>query len=482
MPGGSSGQGGDLSLVRLLAGWLPRQRWFGGKGSPIEDLSIGTATELRTGEPGLHHLVLDVRQNGATEHYQVLLGVRRDLPERLRPHEIGVLAGTAGISGHAYDAAHDPELTRPLLAHMAGESVIGPLRFRRTPGTGIRTGLDGAPSTAEQSNTSLVFGDAYMCKLFRKLAPGVNPDLEVNLALTRAGCEHVPAVHGWIELAPGGDGAGGEPVTLALLSQFLRSATDGWQLALTSVRDWFAQPTPAGPPAAPTPDDAGAAGGDFAAEAERLGAATAQVHRDLARAFGVTTAPAARLRELAAGMNEQLDAVAADVPQLRPHAGAIRAVFGEVAASGEGLPFQRVHGDYHLGQVMRTDTGWVLLDFEGEPARTPAERRAPAHPLRDVAGMLRSFEYAARFLIASDVSLAPDAADVLELRARAWARRNRDAFCAGYAAAGGPDPAAHAALVRAFELDKAVYEIRYEARNRPSWLPVPLRSLEHLAG
>ena len=123
MPGGP-GQGGDPSLVRLLAGWLPRQRWFGGKDSPIEDLSIGTATELRTGEPGLHHLVLDVRQSGATEHYQVLLGVRRDLPERLRSHEIGLLTGATGITGHAYDAAHDPELTRPLLAHMARESVI----------------------------------------------------------------------------------------------------------------------------------------------------------------------------------------------------------------------------------------------------------------------------------------------------------------------------------------------------------------------
>ena len=185
MPGGP-GQGGDPSLVRLLAGWLPRQRWFGGKDSPIEDLSIGTATELRTGEPGLHHLVLDVRQSGATEHYQVLLGVRRDLPERLRSHEIGLLTGATGITGHAYDAAHDPELTRPLLAHMARESVIGPLHFRRAPGTGIRTDLDGTPSTAEQSNTSLIFGDAYMCKLFRKLAPGMNPDLEVNLALTRA--------------------------------------------------------------------------------------------------------------------------------------------------------------------------------------------------------------------------------------------------------------------------------------------------------
>ena len=493
----------DRSLVRLLAGWLPRQRWFGGKDGPIDELAIGTATELRSGDPALHHLILDVRQGDATDHYQVLLGVRGDLPERLESGLIGRLHGADAFTGHVYDAAYDPELTRPLLTYMANETLVGPLQFRRAPGTGIRTDLEAAPIGAEQSNTSLIYGDSYICKLFRRLSPGVNPDLEINLALSREGCAHIPAVHGWIELEPGSGAVGGggdEPVTLALLSEFLRSATDGWQLALTSVRDWFAQPLPPpgegrnpfpdGSPAPHTPhavpvftaDDAAAAGGDFGAEAERLGAATAQVHRDLAAAFGVTRAPASVLRTAVFGMNEQLDQVSAAVPEIRPYAPALRAVFDEVAAEAGELTVQRVHGDYHLGQVLRTDTGWVLLDFEGEPARTPAERRAPAHPLRDVAGMLRSFEYAARFLLARDDELPPDAAEALEMRARAWAERNRAAFCAGYAAAGGPDPAEHRALMRAFEFDKAVYEIRYEARNRPSWLPVPLRSLASLTG
>ncbi|NDU72896.1 aminoglycoside phosphotransferase [Actinomadura sp. DSM 109109] len=479
------------SLVRLLAGWLPRQRWFGGKDGPVHDLTIGTATELRPGDPALYHLVLDVRQNGTTDHYQLLLGARRDLAEHVAPVVIGRLEDPeSGITGYVYDAVHDAELTRPLLGLMADDRTVGPLAFHRAPGTGIRTDLDAAPATAEQSNTSLIFGDAYICKLFRRLSPGVSPDLEVNLALSRRGCEHVPSVHGWIELEPGAlgqaaggaDSGGGEPVTLALLSEFLPTATDGWQLALTSVRDWFAQPAPPGAPPASTARDAAEAGGDFAAEAERLGAATAEVHRDLAAAFGVTEAPPELVRDIVFAMHEQLDQVAAAVPQLRPYAPAIREGFDRVAAEAAPLPFQRVHGDYHLGQVLRTESGWTLLDFEGEPARTPAERRALAHPLRDVAGMLRSFEYAARFLLVRDDDLAPRASEALELRAQTWAERNRAAFCAGYAAAGGPDPAAHAALVRAFEFDKAVYEIRYEARNRPSWLPVPLRSLARLAG
>ncbi|WUI02505.1 aminoglycoside phosphotransferase [Spirillospora sp. NBC_00431] len=509
------------ALARTLAEWLPRQRWFGGKDGPIDHLTIGTATELRTGDPALHHLVLDVHQNGTIDHYQVLLGIRRDLPDRLRHAEIRGPLGPGGHGGrtpYLYDAAHDPDLTRALLEELAAGASVGPLRFRHADGARIRTDLASLPITAEQSNTSLLFGDAYICKLFRRLSHGVNLDLEVNLALTRGGCARVPAVLGWIELDPGPlpsegttaettqngtDAATGEPVTLGLLSDYLHTGADGWSLAIASVRDWFAHTPPprdagrdtgldaeleAGLDAGWERDwagewaelDASAAGGDFAAEAERLGAATAEVHRALASAFGVATLPAGEVRAMAARMNAELTATCRAVPDLVPHAKALTAAFLDLAAYAEPLPVQRVHGDYHLGQVLRTESGWSLLDFEGEPARTRNERRAPAHPLRDVAGMLRSFEYAARFLIAKPGTMPPEPGGRLETRAHAWAARNRAAFCRGYAAAGGPDPAAHSVLIRAFEFEKAVYEVRYEARNRPAWLPVPLKSLAHL--
>ncbi|MFV2216932.1 aminoglycoside phosphotransferase [Actinomadura sp. LOL_016] len=473
----------DPVLVRSIAEWLPRQRWFGGKdGRRIDRLSIGTATELRPGEPGLHHLAIDVTQDGVTDRYQVLLGVRRDLPGRLRHAEIDVVAdGRDEPKARLYDAAFDPDLTRTLLHDLADGASVGPLRFHHVPGARIRTDLTSLPITGEQSNTSLLFGDAYICKLFRRLSRGVNLDLEVNLALTRNGCARVPAVLGWIELEQGpcDDGTAAEPVTLGLLSDYLHTGADGWSLAIASVRDWYAH-TPA-----PGEDewaelDASAAGGDFAAEAERLGAATAQVHVALADAFGVETVPAREVRAMAARMNAELTATCRAVPELAPHAKALTAAFVELAALDDPLSVQRVHGDYHLGQVLRTESGWTLLDFEGEPARSPDERRALAHPLRDVAGMLRSFEYAARFLITKPGTVPLESGPRLETRAQAWAARNRVAFCRGYAAAGGPDPAAHAALLRAFEFEKAVYEVRYEARHRPAWLPVPLGSLAHL--
>jgi maltokinase len=255
---------------------------------------------------------------------------------------------------------------------------------------------------------------------------------------------------------------GGSPTILAILSAYLRSATDGWLLAATSVRDLYADDVAS----------AAEAGGDFAAEAHRLGEATAEVHRALAEAFGTEELPPDAHRDLAAQMRGRLEQAVAAVPELARHERLVSEAFAELAALGEPLTVQRIHGDYHLGQVLRTQAGWVLLDFEGELAVPLAQRRAPAPALRDVAGMLRSLDYAARHQL-------PGQSDPQRTRAAArdWVCRNQAAFCAGYAQAGGTDPGKHATLLRALILDKAVYEVMYEARHRPSWLSIPLDAI-----
>jgi maltokinase len=175
-------------------------------------------------------------------------------------------------------------------------------------------------------------------------------------------------------------------------------------------------------------------------------------------------------------MGERLDAAVEVVPQLAEHAAGLRRLYSAVAGSSEQVIRQRVHGDLHLGQVLRTATGWIVLDFEGEPARPLAARRELDSPLRDVAGMLRSFDYAARHMLVEQ----PDDPQ-RGYRAQEWAVRNRTAFCQGYSAASGMDPCGESPLLRAFEADKAVYECVYEARNRPHWLMIPLQSLSRLS-
>src|SRR5215471_14119404 len=340
---------------------------------------------------------------------------------------------------------------------MAGQEAIGPLAFAAEPGAVIDTGLDSLVSTAEQSNTSLLFGEEAILKVFRRPHPGPNPDLEIPRALAEAGSAHVAPPLGWVQTT-----LDGTPTVLAILSAYLRSATDGWLLAATSVRDLYADDV----------TSAAEAGGDFAAEAHRLGEATAEVHRALAEAFGTDELPPGAHRDLAAQMRGRLERAVAAVPELARHERLVSEAFAELAALGEPLTVQRIHGDYHLGQVLRTQAGWVLLDFEGEPAVPLAERRAPAPALRDVAGMLRSLDYAARHQL-------PGQFDPQRTRAAArdWVWRNQAAFCAGYAQAGGTDPGKHAILLRALILDKAVYEVMYEARHRPSWLSIPLDAI-----
>ncbi|MEI7034763.1 maltokinase N-terminal cap-like domain-containing protein [Streptomyces pratensis] len=437
------------SLAPLLHAWLPRQRWFAGKGRPVTGFSLVSATEMLpldgAAGPGLLHLLVRAHQPPHAEHpaddcYQLLLGARTSLPPLLGGAllgrvEQGPLAGRA-----VYDALHDPRLADLLLERFRRPGSLGSLRFERT--AAIPAGLPPRVLDAEQSNSSIVYGDAYILKIFRRVFPGTNPDLELPLALGREGCGRVPAPVAWFE-APGP-----QPLTLGVLQPFLRDALDGWRLALGALGE----------------------GRDFLPEARALGRTTAEVHTALAAALPAPALRGAQTRQLVARMTQRLEAASEAVPALVPYVPGLRAAFEAVTDLGHrgGWAQQRVHGDLHLGQALRSADGfWSLIDFEGEPARPLSERRRPSPPVRDVAGMLRSFDYAARSHHPWDPR---------------WAARCRDAYCEGYAQASGSDPRGEPELLRAHETDKAVYEVLYEARHRPDWLPVPMAAIQRLAG
>ncbi|MFB6839311.1 maltokinase [Streptomyces sp. NPDC056361] len=428
------------SLAPLLHEWLPRQRWFAGKGRRVTGFTLDAATELLPLDgagPGLLHLLVRVEQPGRpagtpADCYQLLLGVRTQLPPRLAPALIGRIR-QGPLAGRAvYEGLRDPRLAGLLYERLRTPGRTGPLRFHAT--TALPAALAPRMLDAEQSNSSLVYGDSFILKIFRRVSPGANPDLELPLALSQAGCERVPAPVAWFE-----SGAS----TLGVLQPYLRDSRDGWRLALDALAD----------------------GREFTTEARALGRATAEVHLALAEALPTRRLRKAEAEEVADAMDRRLHAAAQAVPALLPYVPGLRAVFA--AAGGGTGALQRIHGDLHLGQTLRgSDGAWAVIDFEGEPAKPLDERRSPQPTVRDVAGMLRSFDYAAR-------THRPWNAD--------WAARCRAAYCTGYAEAAGTDPRADPALLRAYETDKAVYEVVYEARHRPDWLPVPMSAIHRLS-
>jgi maltokinase len=454
-----------------LAAYLAHQRWFAGKGRSWQVTAATTVGHLREPGPGVPGVRIDVAQvtydDGETETYQLPLASYAEPQSHLDHAYVGEEPDGFGGVRFAYDALHDKECTG-LWVHGIEHSTAGDgWAFHREPtATELPPGGPSIVIGAEQSNTSLIFGDSLILKVFRKVSPGLNPDIEMHSALAAAGSTHIASPLGWLE-GRWADSSGSEvTASLAMSQVFLKGATDGWELALTSVRDLYAE----------ADLHADEVGGDFASEAGRLGAATAEVHSALAQALPTGRLERKELAALAEGMRSRLDRAAADVPELLPYADALRGAFDDVASIEEPVDVQRVHGDFHLGQVMRTLDGWKLLDFEGEPARPLAERRALEPPVKDVAGMLRSFDYAARHLLADHPGDAQRA-----YRATEWADRNRGAFLDGYARAGGRDPRENPVLLRAFETDKAVYEVLYEARNRPTWLHIPMAAIHRLA-
>jgi maltokinase len=449
-------------LQPLVQRWLPTQRWFAGKGRDAT-VEVDLLAELSATSPAVSiWLAYVTYADGGSETYQLPLVVR-DMPvDHLEHVSLGTVDGGGGPRW-VYDALHDKDVTQAWLDGVRNASSAGPLRFtRNVDAADVPQDVPSLVLTAEQSNTSLMYGDAAILKVFRRLQPGVNPDIEIHAALGKLGANHVARLFGSVEAEL--DGA---PYALAMLQEYLTTATDGWELAKISVRDLMAE----------ADLHAEEAGGDFAAEAERLGAAVAQTHLDLAAAFGQSTAGGDELAARVAGMHARLEHAVGVVPQLGPLADGLRATFDAVRSIDEALALQRIHGDLHLGQTLRTVRRWVIIDFEGEPMADLSARRDADSPLRDVAGMLRSFEYAGHYRI---IETGTDAQ--LAYRADEWTQRNREAFCDGYVAAAGYDPRDQVELLRALEADKAVYEAVYEARNRPNWLPIPLASLGRLAG
>lgn len=474
----------------LLRGWIVGQRWYAAKGTALVGLTRiggfrlgdrGGSVDPEGGSVGPDvgievHVVRTVTADGVTSTYQVPLTYRVRPEPQLAQAEVGVFWHPDLGERHVYDAPHDPAFVAALLDLLNGGRATAAVEAERGPvgrAAGAAVGVMQRPEpprpaparvlSGEQSNTSIIVGaagpDPMIIKLFRVLHPGSNPDVVVQTRLAAAGCDRVPGPVGWVEgswpLGPAGPLAQGH---LAYACEFVADGEDAWRVACRAVE----------------------AGTPFAEEAHELGRATAEVHAVLARALPTVPADSALLNRLADGLAGRVRWAVNTVPALEPFAAAALQAMDAVRTLAEPPTLQQIHGDYHLGQVLRSPTrGWVLLDFEGEPLRPLAERLEPDLALRDIAGMLRSFDYAARH---ATVGLAAD--DPRAVAAHVWSRQARAAFLAGYAAGGGridgETGGAQVALLRALEIDKALYEVVYETLNRPDWVDIPLSALSRL--
>jgi maltokinase len=361
------------------------------------------------------------------------------------------------------DSALPRELVSAMRSGLTLQGAEGIVEFRPIEGfAGLgRELIEARAVGAEQSNSSIVFDDELILKVFRRLEPGINPELEMLRFLTERGYPNIAALGGWYAYSGGPLGA-----TLGILQQFVRGGLDGWELALDELT---AEPE------------------QFLGRLHRLGEVSGEMHRVLASDAGdpvfCPEAPSVEaLGLLTATVDEEIERIFLTLPDdedaLEPIAGRgeeVREHLRMLTYTGAAGQFIRTHGDYHLGQTMWAGDDWVILDFEGEPARSLAERRRKRSPLRDVAGMLRSFAYASNAVALLRGVDPPDG----------WEERARSEFLSGYFETVDPAllPAGQVAIDRllaVFELEKAVYELRYELDNRPDWVSIPVNGIRRL--
>lgn len=463
-----------VELPGYLAEWVLRQRWYASKGHIPILHSIGHWS-LPSEESGVHirtHLVLDTGSPNIAL-YQVPLTERSSALPHGEKALIASVTDTAGSARFVYDAPHDPAyasaLLRMILLQSSSDedesvdaSARGETLFEATSAQAEAHVIGSRVLSGEQSNTSIIFemqgenrepARPLICKVFRALHHGDNPDVSVQSALARAGSLFVPEPIGDIvgEWDDPGQPGGRAQGHLAFAQEFLPGVEDAWRVALQALE----------------------AGEDFTRQARELGEVTADVHADLARAMPTREASPEVVASIVQGMRERYRLAAREVPALADHGEAVEAIFTRAqAASWPRL--QRIHADYHLGQVLSVpDRGWVLLDFEGEPLRPMHERDQPDVTMRDVAGMLRSFSY-----VAGTVTVGHPGQDAAP--AENWAAECRQAFLNGYADRSRQKMEDQSTLLDAFELDKAIYEAIYETRNRPGWLSIPLTAIRRL--
>ncbi|HET8962239.1 maltokinase N-terminal cap-like domain-containing protein [Nocardioides sp.] len=465
--------------LELIAAYVGNARWFGGKGRPFA-LAGRRRLGRVPGSPGpddaaegpraaIDLVTVDYADAvGGTEIYQLPLAFYGEPQEHLAHALVGMWEDEDFGPSHVYDAVHDRYAMAFWLNAFADPRDEGPLRFHRLPGHEFDLESHSTLFSGEQSNSSVAFGEDSLMKVFRKITPGHNPDISVHEVLTRAGSDHVAALYGWLEVEEDeASGSGGGVLQLAMLQQFLRTASDGWDLALTSVRNLFAE----------ADLHADEVGGDFAGESARLGVALAETHASLQEHFPTHTWSTEQVTSLVDGMHRRLDAALDVVPELAEHADRLRATYDHVRRIRD-LTVQQIHADLHLGQTLRTVRGWKIVDFEGEPAKPLSERLLPDSRWRDVAGMLRSFDYAPRVVERTVKESEYVGAEQRAFRAAEWAERNRGAFLSAYA--GGELTVDQETLLSAYVADKAVYEVVYEARNRPGWVDIPLDAIRRI--